>query len=754
MTATSTQRTVYRSCPLCEATCGLEIALEDDEITRVRGDADDVFSEGFICPKGATLGELEADPDRLHRPRLRRGDAWEEVGWDDAFAVIDEHLSPILESHGRNAVAAYLGNPNVHNLAGTFYARALLKTLGTRNVYTASTVDQMPKHVSSGYMFGHPLTIPIPDIDRTDHLVMLGANPLMSNGSLCTAPDFPGRLKALRDRGGRLVVVDPRRSRTAEVADEHVWIRPGTDAYLLAGIVQTLFDEGLVRLRDLAAHTDGIEAVEESIAGLPPERVASACGVPADDIRRMARELAAADRAVVYGRIGTSTVRFGTVTSWLVDVVNILTGNLDRPGGAMFTTPAVAAPRSGRPFTTGRWRSRVRDLPEALGELPVATLADEILTPGDEQVRALVTIAGNPARSAPNSARMEEALASLGFMVSVDPYVTETSRFADVILPPPPHLTRGHYDVAFYYLSVRDIANYSPPAVPLPDGALDEWEILLRLAGITAGQGAGADVDALDGFVAATLVQQLTTAPSSRVAGREPDDLLAAVSERRGPERLLDLLLRSGPYGDLFGERDEGLTLGVLEDNPHGIDLGPLKPRLPEVLTTASGRVELAPEAIIGDMDRLEAGLADIDTDGFVLVGRRHLRTNNSWMHNVPSLAKGRDLCTLHVHPDDAEGLGVGDGDDVAVSSRAGTVVAPIEVTSDIMRGVVSLPHGFGHDVEGVEQSVAREQPGVNSNLVADHLDIDPLSGNAVLNGIPVTLSRVTAEAAQEPATV
>jgi anaerobic selenocysteine-containing dehydrogenase len=755
MTATATPRTVYRSCPLCEATCGLEITLDGDEITRVRGDADDVFSQGFICPKGAILGDLESDPDRLRRPRIRRGETWTEVGWDDAFALIEERLGPVLDG-GRNSVAVYLGNPNVHNLAGTFYARALVKALGTRNVYTASTVDQMPKHVSSGYMFGHPLTIPVPDIDRTDHLLMLGANPLMSNGSLCTAPDFPGRLKALRERGGRLVVVDPRRSRTAQVADEHVWVRPGTDAYLLAGMIQTLFDEGLVRPGDLADHTDGVEQVEEVMSGLSPERVAPACGVPADDIRRMARELAAADRAVVYGRIGTSTVRFGTVTSWLVDVLNVLTGNLDRPGGAMFTTPAVAAPRSGKPFTTGRWRSRVRDLPEALGELPVATLADEILTPGDEQVRVLVTIAGNPARSAPNSARMEEALASLDFMVSVDPYVTETSRFADVILPPPGHLARGHYDVAFYYLSIRDIANYSPPAVPLPSGALDEWEILLQLTGIIAGQGAHADLDALDGFVAATLAQQLTTAPSSAVSGRETEELLTAVGDRRGPERLLDLLLRSGPYGDHFGERADGLTLGILEENPHGIDLGPLKPRIPDVLTTASGRIELAPEAIIGDMDRLVATLDEVETgtDSFVLVGRRHLRTNNSWMHNVPSLAKGRDLCTLHLHPDDAADIGVGDGDDVVVASRAGRVVAPVEVTDDIMRGVVSLPHGFGHDVEGVEQSVAREQPGVNSNLVADHLDIDPLSGNAVLNGIPVTLSRFTADVTREAATV
>ncbi len=740
MTHATTSRTVYRSCPLCEATCGLEITLEGDDVAAVRGDDDDVFSGGFICPKGATLGELESDPDRLRRPRIRRGDAWHEASWGEAFAEIDDRLTAILDRYGRDAVAVYLGNPNVHNLAGTFYARPLVKALGTRNVFTASTVDQMPKHVSSGYLFGHPLTIPIPDIDRTDHLLMLGANPLMSNGSLCTAPDFPGRLKALRARGGRLVVVDPRRSRTAQVSDEHVWIRPGTDAYLLAGMAHTMFAEELVRLRGLAEHTDGVGTVRALMSRFPPERVATACGVAADDIRRLARELAAAERAAVYGRIGTTTVRFGTVTSWLVDVLNVLTGNLDRAGGAMFTTPAVAAPRSGRPFATGRWRSRVRDLPEVLGELPVATLPDEILTPGDGQVRGVITVAGNPARSAPNSARVEEALASLDLLVSVDPYLTATTRFADVVLPPQPHLARSHYDVAFYYLSVRDVANYSPPAIDLPAAALPEWEILLRIAGIAAGQGAEAEVDALDDFVASTLARRLVTVSSSPVAGREPDELLAAVHGRRGPDRILDLLLRGGPYGDHFGERDDGLTLTDLEGNPHGIDLGPLKPRIPDVLSTASGRIELAPEPIVGDVDRLETHLGGA-SDGYVLVGRRHLRTNNSWMHNVPSLAKGRDLCTLHLHPDDAAELGVGDGDRVAVTSRAGRLVAPVEVTDDVMRGVVSLPHGFGHDVDGVQQTVAQASPGVNANLVADDLELDPLSGTAVLNGIAVRLS-------------
>jgi anaerobic selenocysteine-containing dehydrogenase len=738
-------RTVIRTCPLCEATCGLAIELDaEHRVVAVRGDADDVFSRGYLCPKGATIGELEADPDRLTTPRIRRDGRLVEATWDEAYAEIARRLPPILASHGPDAVAIYLGNPNVHNLSGQLYARPLIKALRTTNVYSASSVDQLPKHVSSGYLFGDPLAIPVPDVDRTDLLVVLGGNPRVSNGSLWTAPDLPGRLTALRKRGGRLVVIDPKRTRTAERADLHLAIRPGTDALLLLAIVHTLAAEDLVDVGDhLRDHVDGVEEVVALARPYAPERVAPVCGVDAEGIRALARDLAAADRAVVYGRLGTTTVAFGTLASWLVDVVNVLTGNLDREGGAMFPLPAHARPGR-RAFRHARRHSRVRGLPEAIGEFPVATLVDEMVTPGDGQVRALVTVAGNPVVSTPDAGRLDAALADLDLLVCIDPYVTATSRHADVILPPPRILQRSHYDLAFTGLSVRNVANHSPAAVPLEPGQPDEWEILLTLAAIALGQQPPIDTDMADAFVLQQAVAGIVADPSSRLATRDPDVIVAALAGRRGPDRLLDLLLRAGPYGDGFGTHPDGLSVDRLAEHPHGIDLGPLQPRIPDVLTTASGRVDLVPDPIVADLPRLEdhlAGLENAPADGLVLIGRRHLRTNNSWSHNVAGLAKGQQLCTLQVHPDDAASHGLRDGEDAVVRSDSGRVTATVEVVDALRPGVVSLPHGFGHDLEGVEQRVARAAGGANSNLLTDRSSVDAVSGNAVLNGIPVEVT-------------
>jgi anaerobic selenocysteine-containing dehydrogenase len=732
-------RTAIRTCPLCEATCGLRLELEGDRVVSVRGDDDDVFSRGYLCPKGALFGELEADPDRLRTPRVRRDGVLVEATWQEAFAEVARRLRPIVAEHGPDAVAAYLGNPNVHNLSGQLYLRPLLKSLRTRNIFSASSVDQLPKHVSCGTLFGDPLAIPVPDIDRTELLVVLGGNPRVSNGSLWTAPDLPGRLTALQRRGGRLVVVDPRRTRTAAKADLHLAIRPGTDALLLAAIARTLADEELIAVGDhLAPHLDGLDEALARLAPFTPERVAAICGIDAGTIRALARDLAAADRACVYGRLGTTTVRTGTVASWLVDLVNVLTGNLDRPGGAMFPRPAHhRGPR--RPFRTARWTSRVRGLPEAIGELPVATLVDEIVTPGDGQVRALLVVAGNPVISTPDGERLDAAIAGLDLVVAIDPYVTATSRHADVILPPPGALHRSHYDLAFTGLAIRNVANYSPPVLEDTDGP-DEWEILLTLAAIALGQDPPVDVDAADTFVARTLVETLVADETARIATRDADAVMAALGDRRGPDRLLDLLLRAGPYGEGFGADPDGLSVAKLEANPHGIDLGPLEPRVPDVLSTASGRIELAVPLVLDELSRLEAQLDEVP-DGPVLIGRRHLRTNNSWSHNVAGLAKGQQLCTLQVHPDDADAFGVSDGGTARVRSRAGEVTVTVEVTDDLRPGVVSLPHGFGHDLEGVELSVAREQAGVNSNVLTDRDDVDPLSGTAVLNGIPVEVT-------------
>jgi anaerobic selenocysteine-containing dehydrogenase len=739
----------YATCPLCEATCGLEFTVEGDRVTRIRGDDADVFSHGFICPKGASLADLDTDPDRIRTPLLKRDGRFVEVSWDDAFAEIDRRLPPLLEEQGRDAVGVYVGNPAAHNFSPILYGRVLLKALGTKNIYTASTVDQMPKQVSSGHMFGAALSVPIPDVDRTDHMLILGANPLASNGSLMTAPDMRGRLRALRDRGGKVVVIDPRVSRTAEEADEHHFIRPGTDALLLAAMAQVIFDEDLGDPGPLAEHLNGLEEVRELTRQFTPEAVAGATGIEADEIRRMARELAGAERAAVYGRIGTCTQEFGTLASWLVDVLNAITGNLDREGGAMFTRAAAGQtnsngmPGSGRGFQAGRWGSRVRGLPESFGELPVAALAEEIDTPGDGQIRALLTLAGNPVVSTPDSGRLDAALASLDFMVCLDVYVNETTRHADVILPGTSPLRRSHYDVALYQLAVRNVANYSEPVLTPDPSVPDEWRTILRLTGIVTGQGPNPDVEAIDEFVAGEVVRRELGTPGSRLEGRDQPGILAELEGREGPERLLDLLLRAGPYGDRFGEDPEGLTLDRLEAETHGIDLGPLTPRLPEALRTSSGKVELAPAPIVADVERLREATGRRANGHMVLIGRRQLRSNNSWMHNVPRLVRGPKRCTAHVHPEDAGRLGLSDGEPARVSSPNGGIEITVEVTEKVMPGVVSIPHGWGHDVDGIQLSVAREHAGSNSNFLSSGELIDPLSGNAVLNGIPVELEPV-----------
>ncbi|UCZ60174.1 molybdopterin-dependent oxidoreductase [Mycolicibacterium phocaicum] len=733
--------TALRICPFCEATCGLTLTIDDGRVTAARGDHDDVFSAGFICPKGASFGELDNDPDRLTRPLVRRDGVLTEATWDEAYAVVAERLGAVVTAHGGASVGVYLGNPNAHTIAGALYAPLILKALGTRQVFSASTLDQMPKHVALGLMFGSPGAFAVPDLDRTDHLVIIGANPLVSNGSVTTAADFPGKLRALKKRGGKLVVIDPARTQTAKLADRHLAPRPGTDAALLLAVVHVLFDEGLVELGALTEHVTGVEQVRALAADFAPEAVEQACGVGADEIRELARELAAAPTAAVYGRIGTSTVEFGTIGSWLVDVINVLTGNLDRPGGVMFplgaAVPAPRPPKPGRGFRTGRWVSRVSGYPEVMSELPATALAEEIDTAGDGQIKAMITIAGNPVLSAPDGDRLDKALDSVEFMLSVDPYLNETTRHADVILPPPPPSQSPHFDVLLNNLAVRNNVRYSPPVLP-PADRPDEATILSRVALILSGLGAQADPALVDAQVIAMTLAKETQDPDSPVAGRDVDELTGMLPAGPGYERRLDMMLRLGPYGDAFGAKPEGLTLEKLKANPHGIDLGAMQPRIPEVLRTPSGRIELAPEPIVADVARLREALSR-SAGGFLLIGRRHLRSNNSWMHNLPALSGGSNRCTLQIHPDDAADLGL---TDVAIiKGPGGELLAPIEVTDVMRRGVVSLPHGWGHNRGGTGQQLASSHPGVNVNQLNDGTHLDRLSGTAVLNGIPVEIA-------------
>ena len=753
---TDTQnRTVFRTCPLCEATCGLEISVNPQEqVVRIRGDRDDVFSHGFICPNGSTLKQLHEDPDRLRKPLVKRDGKHVEVSWEEAWQVVNDGLMGVIERHGRGALSAYLGNPNAHNLGPQLFSAVMLRSMGSRNVFSASTVDQVPKHVAGGLMFGTPQSIPVPDVDHTDYLMMLGANPYASNGSLCTSPDFPGRIQAIRARGGKVVVVDPRRTKTAEESDEWISIRPGTDGLFLAAMVNVMFAENLVSIEPrIASLLNGVDELRDAVAAFTPAAVQDVTGVSAETTTRLARELCGAPTAAVYGRIGVNTVEFGTTNAWLIDAINVLTGNIDSRGGAMFTTPGTGssttrgAAGKGKGFAMGRGHSRVSNKPEVLGEYPVAVLAEEITTPGENQVRALITVAGNPVLSTPHSNQLDAALAELEFMVSIDIYLNETTRHADVILPPPSALEKDHYDVGLYIYAVRNIANYSVPVLQKDDASPEEHEILLKLAGILQGLGPDNDPLALEEQTIYAMVTGAVSNSGSNIHGRDADEILNMLSAggRRGTARNLDFALQTGPYGAAFGANPGGLSLDVLLANPHGVDLGALEPKMPEMLRTPSGRIELSPEVFINDLKRLKESMNGVDLDQMLLVGRRDLKSNNSWMHNIKVLTKGSLSCTAHIHPNDAARIGAVTGTALRIASRVGEVQVPAEVTDSVRPGVVSLPHGWGHSVPGTKMSVAGEKAGVNSNILTDDQVLDPLSGNAVLSAIPVTVEVVGA---------
>ena len=686
-------RTAHGACNLCEAICGLRFTVEDGTITAINGDPDDPLSRGHICPKAVALGDLQADPARLRRPVRRTPGGWAEISWDEAYDLVVRELLKTREVYGADAVAVYLGNPSVHNYGILTHGRHFLGQLRTRNRFSATSVDQLPHQLVVHWLYGHQLLIPIPDIDRTSYFLVFGANPLASNGSLMTVPDVRRRLTDLRARGGKLVVFDPRRTETAAVADEHHFVRPGTDAALLLAMLHCVLSD------DSATPTPGVDGLDEvraAVAGFTPERAAAVTGVAADVIRRVAGEFAAAEGAAAYGRVGVSIQRFGALSHWAIQLLNLATGNIDRPGGALFTRPAVDLVGGGivGPGHYDRWRSRVRGLPEFAGELPVAALAEEILTPGDGQVRALVTVAGNPVLSTPNGGQLDRALSGLDFMVSVDFYVNETTRHADVILPPTTALEHDHYDLIFHTFAVRNTARYSGPVLPKPAGARHDWEIFTELA------------------------RRYRRRSGARRRLRA--DLRRAAMMRLRPHQLIAIGLRTGPYR---------LSLRALRRRPSGVDLGPLRPSLPAALRTPDKRVHAAPPQLLAALRDGTAELLAAPVDGELrLIGRRHLRSNNSWMHGFPRLTKGRPRHHLLMHPDDLAARGLRDGERVRVTSRVGQVDVEVTATADIMPGVVSLPHGWSH---------------TRVNDLTDDAFLDALSGNAALNGVPVTVAAV-----------
>ena len=729
--------THLRTCHLCEAMCGISVQVQDGAVTRIRPNQDDVWSHGYICPKGTTLGKLHDDPDRLRAPMIREGETWREVTWAEAFDKCEEIIHGILERHGRGALAARTGNAVGRSSTLSRYVGAFAM-LAKITRYTSSVVDQQPKNVACQLMYGDAWKMAVPDIARTDYFLVMGANPAESQGSILAFPDVLAEIDRIRDRGGRTVVIDPVRTRTAKRGDEWIPIVPGTDALFLLAMANVLFADGLVDLGRLDGHVNGVGRVAEICAEFTPESVADVCGIPAATIRRLAHEISAAPTAAVYGRIGLCTQEFGTLATWLTDVIAILTGNFDTPGGLMFANPVAPFMEvfPTRPFSAGSYHSRVRGAPEVLGEVPAACLAEEIDTPGPGQLKGLITLGCNPVVSAPDANRLDAALPLLEGMISIDLYRNETTRHADVMLPATSAFEQPYSDIWSWIFALRSGIKYNDPLFESPPDWVPEWQILLRLGALCAGQtNAEIDINALDDSYLATLCT---------LVGLDPAPIIAA-SPEPGPKRIIDLTIRTGPWGDGYGDRPGGITLETVRAAPNGLDFGQAISRLPEMLKTESGKVELAPDYIVADIPRLRE-LLHREQPPLVLVGRRHARSLNSWMHNVEVLVKGKDRCTLQIHPDDAARLGLIDEGLATVSNDAGTVTVTVEVTDDITPGVVSLPHGWGHDHAGTQMDVARRYAGVGSNVVSPGDLLDTISGNAVLNGIPVHVEPVLVE--------
>jgi anaerobic selenocysteine-containing dehydrogenase len=687
--------THYRACNLCAAICGLEITVEDGTVKNIVGDKNDPFSRGHICPKAVAMKDIYEDPNRLKLPIKRTENGWKTITWEEAYEEVVNKLQEIQAKNGKNSVAVYQGNPSIHNLGTSMNSPAFVKSLGTKNVYSATSTDQLPHHFASCYLFGHPMLLPVPDIDHTDYMLIMGGNPLVSNGSMMTVPDVAKRLRAIQERGGKVVVIDPRKTETADKASSHHFIIPSTDVFLLLAMIHTLFDENLINLKHLADFTDGVEDLKSISQDFSAEKMAKITCIPAEEIKKISRDFAQAKSAVLYGRIGLSTQTFGGLCQWLINAINILTGNLDKQGGAMFAKPAfdfLARARTDTRFN--RWQSRVRHLPEFLGELPVSALCEEIETEGQGQIKALITSCGNPVLSITNGAALDKALENIEFMVAIDIYINETTRHAHIILPPATGLEVSHYDTTFNILAVRNTAKYSLPTMPKAEGAKFDWDIFQE------------------------LTHRFTQNPESFVP--EP------------PEQKLDAALRVGPYK---------LTLQDLKEAPQGIDLGELKPCLPERLLTENKRINLVPEILVKDLERAKSFLETSQTSQempFLLIGRRHLRSNNSWMHNAERLMKGNNRCTLQINPIDAQVLQLMDKQIVSVTSRVGKIEVPVEITHKMLQGVVSMPHGYGHNRKGVQLDIAQKHAGVSVNDLTDEMQIDELTGNSAFSNVAV----------------
>jgi anaerobic selenocysteine-containing dehydrogenase len=721
-------RTVFRTCTLCEAMCGLKLELDGNRIVSVRGDEDDPFSQGYICPKGVAIADVHHDPDRLRTPMRQAADgSFVPIGWDEAFDLVEQRLLAVRARSGADAIAVYMGNPIIHNYGVLLLRASFARAVGSRNCFGPGSQDTSPRFAVSWLLYGSSLVTPVPDIDRTQYFLCVGANPWISNGSLMTAPDVRRRLRAIRQRGGRIVVVDPRRSETAREADEWIAIRPGGDAALLLAMVQTLVDDGKIDEHRIDKMAGGWTEIRQRLAVFTPERVAAGIGIEAKTIRRLAREFADAPSSVVYSRVGTCNNRFGTIATWATDLLNLVAGRMGEVGGGMLPTPAINVSALSPYFNDGyaRWRSRLRKLPETFGELPTSALAEEIETSGPGQVKALITYAGNPVLSAPNGQRLAQALSRLDFMVAIDLYVNETTRHADVILPPCWTMAEDHFDTFLPNFAVRNVARWCPAVLKRGPEERADWEILLEIAERLGGGASGI------GVIDKTI----------RLARK--------LGLRWTPKASVDVLLRLGPHGDRYLPWSSGLNLKRLMASVHGVDLGPLEPGVSRRVLHRDRRIRLAAEPILSALAELERSCT-ASNDGLLLIGRRDLRSSNSWMHNIEALVSGRERCVLLVHPGDAERAGVRDGETAMLESRVYRGPVPVHVTDEMMQGVVSLPHGWGHRGLGRWQKVASARAGVSMNDWTDDGDVEVVVGQSILNGIPVELKPAVSAIAGE----
>ncbi len=695
-------KTHYRTCNLCEAMCGLEITYQNKTILKIEGDKKDDLSKGHICPKAVALQDLYHDKDRLKTPIKRTKNGWIDISWEDAYDEITENIKTIQNKYGKNAIGSYRGNPTVHNIGLMLFGAPFLQSIGSNQKYTATSIDQLPHHFASLMMFGHYLMFPIPDIDRTDFMLIMGGNPAVSNGSIMTAPNFSNRLKAIKKREGKVVVVDPRFTQTSKIANQHHYIKPGTDAFLLLALIHVIFQKELDKKGHLKEHLNGWNTIKELVKNYPPEKVTKIVGIEAEEIIQLAKQFATSKTAVCYGRLGLSTQEFGGICQWLVSVLNCITGNLDAEGGALFTKPVIdivaMSKATGKTGSFNKRQSRVHKLPEFTGEFPVSTLADEILTSGKGQIKCMITIAGNPVLSTPNGTHLEKALESLEYMVAIDIYLNETTKHANIILPTTTGLETTLYDLVFHQFAIRNTAKYSEVLFEKTEEQRHDWEILKEL--------------------------------TSRLNGQEnPMNL----------EQTLDYMLHFSAY------QNPKLTVAELKKYPHGLDYGALKPQLPERLFTEDKKVELAHPLFLKDIERLNKRLNQLENGvnseyPFSLIGRRHLRSNNSWMHNSERMIKGRNRCTLLIHTQDANSLNIEEGQKVIVTSNVGKVNLPIEITDHIMQGVVSIPHGFGHHRKGTKITIAQENAGVSINDLTNNMQLDVLTGNADFSGTRVKI--------------